>query len=107
GPHAAQPVSVSRAAERAHDAARVRLDRGMLAARANVIAENIHRDRPGRAAGQPDLPLSVEVVPALESSRVRLPFFYGWIVFAGAFVTTAVGVNARTTFSLLFPPILD
>jgi len=37
----------------------------------------------------------------------RLPFFYGWIVIAVAFVTMAIGVNARTSFSLLFPPILD
>jgi len=38
---------------------------------------------------------------------VRLPFFYGWVVVAVAFVTMAIGVNARTAFSLLFPPILD
>jgi MFS family permease len=38
---------------------------------------------------------------------VRLPFFYGWVVVAVAFVTMALGVNARTAFSLLFPPILD
>jgi MFS family permease len=38
---------------------------------------------------------------------VRLPFFYGWVVVAVAFVTTGLGVNARTAFSLLFPPILD
>jgi MFS family permease len=36
----------------------------------------------------------------------RLPFFYGWVVVAVAFVTMAIGVNARTAFSLLFPPIL-
>jgi MFS family permease len=40
---------------------------------------------------------------------VRLPFFYGWIVVAVAFVSTGIGigVNARTAFSLLFPPILS
>ena len=38
---------------------------------------------------------------------MRLPFFYGWVVIAVAFVTMGVGVNARTAFSLLFPPILD
>ncbi|HEU4368994.1 MAG TPA: MFS transporter [Methylomirabilota bacterium] len=38
---------------------------------------------------------------------MRLPFFYGWVVVAVAFVTMAIGVNARTAFSLLFPPILD
>jgi MFS family permease len=37
---------------------------------------------------------------------VRLPFFYGWVVVAVAFVTMALGVNARTAFSLLLPPIL-
>ena len=37
---------------------------------------------------------------------IRLPFFYGWLLVAVAFVTMAVGVNARTTFSLLFPAIL-
>jgi len=50
------------------------------------------------------LPLS----PALtRSTVVRLPFFYGWVLVAVAFVTMAVGVNARTAFSLLFPAILD
>jgi MFS family permease len=33
--------------------------------------------------------------------------FYGWVLVAVAFVTMGVGVNARTAFSLLFPPILD
>ena len=37
----------------------------------------------------------------------HLPFFYGWVIVAVAFVTMGVGVNARTAFSLLFPPILD
>jgi MFS family permease len=34
-------------------------------------------------------------------------FFYGWFMVAIAFVTLGVGVNARTAFSLFFPPILD
>ncbi|MBS0549211.1 MAG: MFS transporter [Proteobacteria bacterium] len=37
----------------------------------------------------------------------RLPFFYGWIIIAVAFVTVAVSVTARTAFSLMFPPIVD
>jgi MFS family permease len=37
----------------------------------------------------------------------RLPFFYGWIIIAVTFVTMAIGVNARTSFSLFFPPIID
>lgn len=37
----------------------------------------------------------------------RLRVFYGWIIVAVAFVTMAIGINARTAFSLLFPPILD
>lgn len=38
---------------------------------------------------------------------MRLPFFYGWIIVAVVFVTMSIGVNARTAFSLVFPPILD
>ena len=38
---------------------------------------------------------------------MRLSFFYGWIIIAVTFVTMAIGVNARTSFSLLFPPIID
>ena len=38
--------------------------------------------------------------------RIGLPFFYGWVLVAIGFLTMAVGVNARTAFSLLFPPIL-
>ena len=38
---------------------------------------------------------------------MRLPFFYGWVVVGVCFVTMGIGVNARTAFSLLFPPILD
>jgi MFS family permease len=34
------------------------------------------------------------------------PIFYGWVLVAVGFLTMAVGVNARTAFSLLFPPIL-
>jgi hypothetical protein len=39
--------------------------------------------------------------------EARLPFFYGWVIVAVAFITMGVGVNARTAFSLLFPPIVD
>jgi len=44
---------------------------------------------------------------AVPPSGIRLPLFYGWVLAAVAFVTMAVGVNARTAFSLLFPAILD
>jgi MFS family permease len=37
----------------------------------------------------------------------RLPIFYGWVIVAIAGITMGLGVNARTAFSLLFPPILD
>src|SRR6516165_2510659 len=36
----------------------------------------------------------------------RVPFFYGWVLVAIGFLTMAVGVHARTVFSLLVPPIL-
>lgn len=38
---------------------------------------------------------------------MRFPFFYGWIIVAVTFVTMGIGVNARTSFSLLFSPIVD
>jgi MFS family permease len=41
-----------------------------------------------------------------QSLARRLPFFYGWVVVAVAFVTMGIGVNSRTAFSLLYPPIL-
>jgi len=41
------------------------------------------------------------------TGKSRLPFFYGWIVVAVTFVTMGIGVNARTAFSLFFPPILS
>jgi MFS family permease len=47
------------------------------------------------------------VQTAVASNAMRLPFFYGWVVVGVVFVTMGVGVNARTAFSLLFPPILD
>src|SRR5919202_6119168 len=37
----------------------------------------------------------------------RLPFYYGWLVVGVAFATMAVGVSARTAFSLLLPPLTD
>jgi len=37
----------------------------------------------------------------------RLPFFYGWVVVAIAFVSIGIAVNLRTSFSILFPPILS
>ena len=51
----------------------------------------------------PDTPTPAEPISRL----ARLPFFYGWAVVGIAFLTMAIGVNARTAFSLLFPPILD
>ncbi|MBV8615805.1 MAG: MFS transporter [Acetobacteraceae bacterium] len=36
----------------------------------------------------------------------RLPFYYGWLVVGVAFVTMAIGVSARTAFSLLLPPLI-
>jgi MFS family permease len=37
----------------------------------------------------------------------RLPFYYGWLIVAVAFVTMAIGVTGRTAFSLLLPPLID
>jgi MFS family permease len=38
---------------------------------------------------------------------MHLPFFYGWLIVVVTFVTMAIGVNARTAFSLFFPPIIS
>jgi len=43
----------------------------------------------------------------IERLARRLPIYYGWVVVGVVFVTMAICVNARTAFSLLFPPILD
>ena len=46
-------------------------------------------------------------MPSYPHSLARaLPFSYGWVVVAVAFVTLGLGANARGTFGLLFPPIL-
>jgi MFS family permease len=37
----------------------------------------------------------------------RLPFFYGWVMVAVGFITMGIAVSARTSFSLIFPPILE
>src|SRR5262245_62347764 len=49
--------------------------------------------------------------PALQDGArqwsLRLPFYYGWVIIGIAFVTMAIGVTARTAFSLLMPPLID
>ena len=47
----------------------------------------------------------MNVGPSYWSSR--LPFYYGWMIVGIAFVTMAIAVTARTSFSLLLPPLLD
>ena len=37
----------------------------------------------------------------------RVPFYYGWVLIGIAFVTIAIGISARTSFSLLLPPLID
>jgi MFS family permease len=37
----------------------------------------------------------------------RLPFYYGWLIVGIAFVTMAIGVTARTAFSLPMPPLIE
>jgi MFS family permease len=53
-------------------------------------------------------PINIRNNPAMQrrSLASKLPFFYGWIIVAVAFVTSGVGVNARTSFSLMFPGVL-
>ena len=46
-------------------------------------------------------------LPEHGSRLARLPVYYGWVVVAVAFITMGIGVNVRTSFSLLFPAILE
>lgn len=43
----------------------------------------------------------------LDARLGKIPIFYGWIVVAIVFITMGVGVNVRTSFSLLYPSILE
>ncbi|WP_288903481.1 MFS transporter [uncultured Sneathiella sp.] len=43
----------------------------------------------------------------VDAVLTRTPFFYGWAVVAIVFITMGIGVNVRTSFSLLFPAILN
>jgi MFS family permease len=45
--------------------------------------------------------------PGVKHWSARLPFYYGWLIVAVAFVTMAIGVTGRTAFSLLMPPLID
>src|SRR5262249_25417085 len=74
---------------------------GPLRRAAPLRGRRVPDSRPARARHPAGAGGGHEVPPVL-----KLPFFYGWIVVAVAFVTMAVGINARTSFSLLFPAIL-
>ncbi len=58
-------------------------------------------------SGPTDAPSSNSPPSEPISRLARLPIYYGWVVVAIAFVTMGIGVNVRTSFSLLFPAILD
>ncbi|MEZ5728456.1 MAG: MFS transporter [Burkholderiaceae bacterium] len=45
--------------------------------------------------------------PAPPRAPLGLPFYFGWLIVAIAFVTMAVSVSVRTAFSLLLPPLMD
>ncbi len=56
------------------------------------------------AAWRPGSPMTRNGLPPL---LARLPFFYGWVIVAAGFITMGIGVTARTSFSLMFPPIVE
>src|SRR4051812_45493848 len=59
-------------------------------------------------AGAGVVPSAMVVLhPVMARLAARLPFFWGWVIIATAFVTVALGVTARPAFSLMFPPIVD
>ncbi|MBL4906854.1 MAG: hypothetical protein JKX94_05325, partial [Sneathiella sp.] len=47
------------------------------------------------------------VKSGLDQALAKLPIFYGCVVVAIVFITMGIGVNVRTSFSLLYPAILD
>ena len=54
---------------------------------------------------------AASILPAASTASVQdslapRKLYYGWIIVACAFATLAIGVNARTAFSLLYPEIL-
>ncbi len=55
---------------------------------------------------RPDAPAPNSIPVRPQSLLGRLPIYYGWVVVMVAFTTMAIGVTIRTSFSLLYPPIL-
>ncbi len=49
----------------------------------------------------------MKVEPGRRHWAADLPFYYGWVIVGVAFVTMAIGVSARTAFSLLMSPLID
>ncbi len=62
---------------------------------------------PPEPHSRPTVPPMSHSLSDFSARLARLPFYYGWVVIAIACVSMAVGVNVRTAFSLLFPPILE
>lgn len=62
---------------------------------------------PAAAAPESAKAAAVAAAPPSPRAPFGLPFYYGWVIVACAFATMAVGVNARTAFSLLYPAILN
>lgn len=77
-------------------AARRASDEGVNPSSAVVCAQPVSRQNARQEAPR-----------LIEKLARRVPFYYGWVVVGVVFVTMAICVNARTAFSLLFPPILD
>jgi len=49
----------------------------------------------------------LSMVEGGRNRAAKLPFFFGWVIVAIAFVTMALSVSARTAFSLLMPPLIE
>jgi MFS family permease len=64
-----------------------------------------------RARNNRDTRKVIPMDEAAQDARVaarrwpQLPFYYGWLIIAVAFVTMAIAVTSRTAFSLLLPPL--
>ena len=114
GANAAGDAAISRARQRDHDPARIRLDGGHARCSGQSDRGQHRADSKGRTAAQRDRsgrsiwhPERYRMKVALHHWSLRLPFYYGWLIVGIAFVTMAIAVTARTAFSLLLPPLID
>ena len=98
-----RPRALPRARKRHHDPARIGLDRRHDRGSRRVDRRQHRANGARRTAAERDRSrwwIS-------RHWQQRLPFYYGWLIIGIAFVTMAIAVTARTSFSLFLPPLIE